>query len=129
MVTPSKPDLENEISYLEAAAKRLNRTITAEQKFLSCPIETQSLRAFSLEWSSVLGILPRPGKGRPSMVLVLSSSEVCPKCRKALMQGSVEAHPSRRDIAYHNFECADCGPIKTKVLSLKSGEPPPELPA
>ncbi len=52
------------------------------------------------------------------MSLILSSGEVCPKCRKPLMQGVVEAYPSRRDIAFHNFQCADCGPIRTKVLSL-----------
>jgi hypothetical protein len=53
-----------------------------------------------------------------TMSLVLSSGEICPKCRKALMQGVVEAHPSRRDLALHNFQCADCGPVKTKVISL-----------
>jgi hypothetical protein len=53
------------------------------------------------------------------MSLVLSRGEVCPKCRNAVMQSVVEAHPSRHDIALHNFECADCGPIKTKVISLK----------
>jgi hypothetical protein len=63
------------------------------------------------------------------MPLVLSAGEVCPKCRKPTLQGVVEAHPSRRDIALHNFECANCGPIRTKVVSLKRGEPPPELSA
>jgi hypothetical protein len=50
--------------------------------------------------------------------LVLSSGEICPRCRKPLMQGVVEAHPSRRDLALHNFQCADCGPVKTKIISL-----------
>ena len=27
-------------------------------------------------------------------------------------------HPSRRDLALHNFQCADCGPVKTKIISL-----------
>jgi RNase P subunit RPR2 len=58
------------------------------------------------------------------MSLVLSRGEICPKCHEPLMQAVVEAHPSRRDIAYHNFECADCGPIKTKVISLNRDEPP-----
>jgi hypothetical protein len=35
------------------------------------------------------------------------------------MQAVIEAHPSRSDIALHNFYCADCGPVKTKVLTLK----------
>ena len=60
------------------------------------------------------------------MSLVLSSGDFCPKCRKPLLQGVVEAHPSRRDLALHNFQCADCGPIKTKNISLKPSEPPPE---
>jgi hypothetical protein len=49
------------------------------------------------------------------MSLVLSSGEICPRCRKPLMQGVVEAHPSRRDLALHNFQCADCGPVKTRL--------------
>jgi hypothetical protein len=64
-----------------------------------------------------------------TMSLLLSVGEVCPKCHKPLMQAVVEAHPSRRDVALENFVCADCGPVKTKVLSLKPGEPPPELTA
>jgi RNase P subunit RPR2 len=52
------------------------------------------------------------------MSLVLFRNEICPKCHKPLMQGVVEAHPSRDDLALHNFECADCGPIKTIILSL-----------
>jgi hypothetical protein len=46
-----------------------------------------------------------------------------------MMQAIIEPHPSRRDLALENFECADCGPVKTKVLSLKSDAPPPELAA
>jgi RNase P subunit RPR2 len=63
------------------------------------------------------------------MSLVLSSGEVCPKCQKPLMRGIVEAHPSRSDLALHNFHCARCGPIKTKIISLKPDEPPSELSA
>src|ERR1700675_2476688 len=33
-------------------------------------------------------------------------------------QGAIEVHPSRRDLALHNFQCADCGPVKTKIISL-----------
>jgi hypothetical protein len=58
------------------------------------------------------------------MSLVLSSGEICPRCRKPLMQGVVEAYPSRRDPALHNFQCADCGPVKTKIISLT---PKPDL--
>jgi hypothetical protein len=35
------------------------------------------------------------------------------------MQAVIEAHPSRRDLALHNFHCDDCGPIKTKIISLE----------
>jgi hypothetical protein len=42
------------------------------------------------------------------------------------MQAIIEPHPTRPDLALQNFECADCGPIKTRILSLK---PAPELAA
>lgn len=53
----------------------------------------------------------------------------CPKCGKPTVETVVEPHPSRRDVALQNFECADCGVVRTKVLSLKLGAPPPELAA
>jgi hypothetical protein len=52
------------------------------------------------------------------MSLNLFFNEPCPKCRKPIMQGAVEPHPTRRDIALENFVCADCGPVKTKIISL-----------
>jgi hypothetical protein len=63
------------------------------------------------------------------MSLNLFINETCPKCRKPTMQGVIEAHPSRRDIALENFVCADCGPVKTKIISLMPGKPSPELAA
>ena len=63
------------------------------------------------------------------MSFTLFMKETCPRCRKPTMQGVIEAHPSRRDIALENFVCADCGPVKTKIISLKPGAPPPELAA
>jgi hypothetical protein len=53
------------------------------------------------------------------MSLTLHSNDPCPKCRKGITQSVIEAHPSRYDIAVRNFYCADCGPIKTEVISLK----------
>jgi len=53
------------------------------------------------------------------MSLALHSNNPCPKCGKVKMQSVIEAHPSRPDLALHNFYCAGCGPIKTEVLSLK----------
>ena len=50
-------------------------------------------------------------------------------CRLNYTRDVPEPHPTRRDLALQNFECADCGAVKTKVLSLKPGAPPPELAA
>jgi hypothetical protein len=55
--------------------------------------------------------------------------EICPRCHKPVKPAVIEPHPTRRDLALQNFECANCGPIKTKVISLKPGVPPPELAA
>jgi hypothetical protein len=63
------------------------------------------------------------------MSLTLFINETCPKCRKPIMHGVIEAHPSRRDIALENFVCADCGPVKTKIISLKPSKPSPVLAA
>jgi len=63
------------------------------------------------------------------MSLTLFIHDTCPKCHKPIMQAIIEPHPTRRDLALQNFECADCGAVKTKVLSLKSREPSPELAA
>jgi hypothetical protein len=59
------------------------------------------------------------------MSLTLHSNNPCPKCGRLKMQSIIEAHPSRRDIAFQNFHCGDCGPVKTEVLSLT----PPARPA
>jgi hypothetical protein len=45
------------------------------------------------------------------------------------MQGVIELYPSRKDIALQNFRCADCGPVKTVVISLKPGKPSSEAAA
>jgi hypothetical protein len=63
------------------------------------------------------------------MPLNLFFNEVCPKCRKPIMQGFVEAHPNRRDVALESFVCGDCGPVKTKIISLKPLNPPNVLSA
>jgi len=53
----------------------------------------------------------------------------CPKCAQPTMQAVIEAHPSRRDLALHNFHCDDCGPIKTKIISLEPRAQAPEIAA
>jgi uncharacterized Zn finger protein len=52
------------------------------------------------------------------MSLTFRLNDPCPKCGASKMQAVIEAHPSRTDLALHNFHCADCGPVKTKVISL-----------
>jgi hypothetical protein len=61
------------------------------------------------------------------MSFTTSFNDTCPKCHKSIMRAVFESHPSNRDLALQNFECAECGPIKTKILSLKPGTLPAEL--
>jgi hypothetical protein len=35
------------------------------------------------------------------------------------MRSVIEAHPDNNDLALHSFYCADCGPVKTEIISLK----------
>jgi hypothetical protein len=49
-------------------------------------------------------------------------------CGQSTMQSVIEPHPSRDDVAIQNFNCGDCGPVKSVVLSLKpSKKPSPNL--
>jgi len=61
------------------------------------------------------------------MSIDLSMNDTCPKCRKPMKPTTVTPHPTRRDLAIHSFACADCGPIKIKILFLKPDPPSPEL--
>ena len=63
------------------------------------------------------------------MSLTLFNNESCPRCGKQMMRAVIALHPTCPDLALESFECADCGRVKTKVLSLKPGKPPPELAA
>jgi ssDNA-binding Zn-finger/Zn-ribbon topoisomerase 1 len=45
--------------------------------------------------------------------------DTCPTCRKPLSRAAIERHPTRGDLAVHNFECANCGTTKTKILFRK----------
>jgi ssDNA-binding Zn-finger/Zn-ribbon topoisomerase 1 len=54
-------------------------------------------------------------------------SETCPKCRKLVAIATVELHPTHPDRAVYNFMCANCGPVKTRIVSLLTDQPPPEL--
>jgi TPP-dependent indolepyruvate ferredoxin oxidoreductase alpha subunit len=55
--------------------------------------------------------------------------DTCPKCRKPVKIVSIEPHPTRRELALHNFKCVDCGRVKTKVFSVKPSETTLELAA
>jgi hypothetical protein len=63
------------------------------------------------------------------MSLTFYFKESFPKCRKPTVQAEIVAHPVRRDLALQNFHCPACGPIKTKLISLKPGKPQPGLAA
>jgi hypothetical protein len=60
------------------------------------------------------------------MPLTVYINDTCPKCRKPIELSYIEAHPSRDDIAVHNFVCGDCGTVKTKIISLRSDNTPVE---
>ena len=51
------------------------------------------------------------------------NDDTCPKCRKPIRPAPVEQHPTRRDLAIHNFQCATCGIVKTKVLFRRPAKP------
>ena len=56
------------------------------------------------------------------MSMTLYTNEPCPRCGKTIRQTTVDLHPTRAGLAIHNFECVDCGPVKSKVYSLKPGK-------
>jgi endogenous inhibitor of DNA gyrase (YacG/DUF329 family) len=49
----------------------------------------------------------------------LLANDPCPKCRKPITISDIESHPTRNDVALHNFACAECGAVRTKIVSLK----------
>jgi transposase-like protein len=50
------------------------------------------------------------------------SEAYCPRCRKPVTIATIEPHPTRADIAHHNYQCEDCGPVLTRAVSLKAGK-------
>jgi hypothetical protein len=63
------------------------------------------------------------------MPLRFQLNDPCPRCGQPTMQAEIETHPSRRDLALHNFTCAACGPVKTKIISLTPAARPSEAAA
>jgi hypothetical protein len=45
------------------------------------------------------------------------------------MHAVIDRHPTKRDFAVHKLECAQCGRVKTQILSLKPRKPSPVLAA
>jgi hypothetical protein len=63
------------------------------------------------------------------MAFTLYVDDSCPKCRKPTMQAVVQLHPTNPNLALQNFECSVCGPVRTKILTLKPGTPLSEMTA
>jgi hypothetical protein len=63
------------------------------------------------------------------MHYLMGQNEPCPSCGKTIPQTTIGLHPSRDGLAIHSFECGDCGPVKSKVYSLKPIKFSPELAA
>lgn len=63
------------------------------------------------------------------MYINLYSTDLCPKCQRPSMNAVIESHPTDRDLALQKFYCSECGPIKTKLISLKPLEPGPVIAA
>jgi hypothetical protein len=59
------------------------------------------------------------------MALVFYPNDPCPRCHKPTIQAIIERHPTRNDLAVHSFHCADCGPVKSKLISMKPDDKPP----
>jgi phage FluMu protein Com len=51
------------------------------------------------------------------MSLTLFINGTCPRCGKPLKLSVIEAHPTSRHFAIHNYQCIDCGPVLAKVRS------------
>jgi predicted RNA-binding Zn-ribbon protein involved in translation (DUF1610 family) len=52
------------------------------------------------------------------MSLTFVVDEICPKCRKPVRLAVIERHPDRRDLAVHNYQCANCGPVRARIIPL-----------
>jgi hypothetical protein len=66
---------------------------------------------------------PEFAGGEKELIMFLTPSidDTCPRCRKPVKLTLIEPHPGDRDLAIHNYHCVDCGPVRAKIISLKSG--------
>ena len=58
------------------------------------------------------------------MSLTLLIRTPCPKCRKPVKVRAIELLLARRELAIQYFQCADCGDVQAKFISLKPLKPP-----
>jgi hypothetical protein len=58
------------------------------------------------------------------MSIDLFMNDTCPKCRKPIRRAAITPHPTRRDLAIHNFDCADCGLVESRIFLVKPSETP-----
>jgi len=80
-------------------------------------------------WLGPFWVPCSPSAKGAHMAFSLYVDDTCPKCHKPTMRAVVELHPSNPDLALQNFECAACGPVKTKIVSLKPPARPSEAAA
>jgi hypothetical protein len=57
------------------------------------------------------------------MSFILFTDEHSPKCRKAIGQTTIDAHPTIPSTALQIYQCADCGPVMTKMTLLLPKKP------
>jgi len=53
------------------------------------------------------------------MSLMLFIDVPCPKCQRTIRHTIIDIHPTIPSAALQTYECADCGPVKTKIISLE----------
>ena len=58
------------------------------------------------------------------MFFTLFADTPCPTCHKPVKVCVIELHAARREIAIRYFQCADCGDVEAKFISLKPLKPP-----
>jgi hypothetical protein len=57
------------------------------------------------------------------MWLTVFTDDTCPRCLKPTKLSYIEPHPTQSDLAVHDFVCADCGTVKSKIISLRPINP------
>jgi hypothetical protein len=69
-------------------------------------------------WTPLRSSLRWERKGL-AMSLTIFIDDTCKPAKLSV----IEAHPTSRHLAIHNYQCVDCGPVLAKIISLKQDEP------